>query len=115
MVSSSHMKVLKKAMHGSNDDDKVNESEEFECKHYLFGSFCFTGVSGSRVTPSLACLASYSLWYLPWLPFPTFFISLGISNVVLACPQYKLPVRGMRTPETGMKHIQFYSNNLLSE
>ena len=49
---------IKKPMEGSDDDDEVNKSEEFEDKHYNFeGSFCFTGISGSCVIPSLASSA----------------------------------------------------------
>ena len=58
MVYSSHMKLLSKVMQGrdDDDDDEVNESEEFNGKHYFVGSFCFTGDShcGSCVIPSLA-------------------------------------------------------------
>ena len=59
MVSSSHMKLLSKTMQGNDDDDEVNESEVFDGKHYFAGSFCFTGVSGSYVIPSLARSASH--------------------------------------------------------
>ena len=38
MVSSSHMTLLSKTMQGSNDDDEVNESEEFDGKHCFLGS-----------------------------------------------------------------------------
>ena len=47
---SNHMKLLSK---GSDDDNEVNKSEEFDPKHYFVGSFCLTGVSGSCVIPSL--------------------------------------------------------------
>ena len=54
MVSSSHMKLLSQTMQGSNNDNVVNESKEFDGAHYFVGSFCFTGVSGSCVIPSIA-------------------------------------------------------------
>ena len=84
MVSSNHMKLLSKTMQGicSNDVNEVKESEEFDSKHYFVRSFCFTGVSGSCVVPSLRRLASHLI-----------------------------PVRAMKTPETVMKHFQFYNNN----
>ena len=60
MVSSDHIKLLSKfRLHGSGDNNEVNKSEEFDGKHYFVGSFCFTGVSGSCVIPSLARSASY--------------------------------------------------------
>ena len=58
MVSSSHMKLLSQTMQGSNNDNVVNESKEFDGAHYFVGSFCFTGVSGSCMISSLACSAS---------------------------------------------------------
>ena len=53
-------------------------------KHYCLGefNFCFTGISGSCVIPSLAHSAS-PLIFVPATFFP-FSVSLGISNVVLA-------------------------------
>ena len=47
---SNNMKLLSK---GSDDDNEVNKFQEFDGKHYFVGSFCFTGVSGSCVIPSL--------------------------------------------------------------
>ena len=38
-----------KTMQDSDDNDEVNETEEFDDKHYFLGSFCFIGVSGSCV------------------------------------------------------------------
>ena len=46
------------------------------------GSFCFTGISGSCLIPSLVHLAS-PLLFVP-VTFLPFSVSLGISNVVLA-------------------------------
>ena len=112
MVSSNQMKLLSKTMQGGDDYNEVNESEEFDSKHYFVGRVCFTGVSGRCMIPSLAHSASNLI--CPGYLFP-FFVSLGISNIVLAYSQYKLPVRGMETPETGTKHFQFYINNLPSE
>ena len=86
MVSSNHIKLLSKIrLQGSGNDNEVNKSEEFDGKHYFVGSFCFTGVSGVSAIPSLARSASHVIpggicaGYL----FPLF-VSLGISNVVLA-------------------------------
>ena len=72
-------------LHSSGDDNKVNKSEEFDSKHYFVGSFCFTGVSGSCVISSLVRLASDVIpdGICPGYLFPLF-LSLGISNVVLA-------------------------------
>ena len=50
---------IKKTMEGSDDDNKVNKSEEFEGNHYYEGTFCFIGVSGSCMIPSLARSASH--------------------------------------------------------
>ena len=86
MASSNHIKLLSKIrLHGSGDDNEVNKSEEFDGKHYVVGSFCFTGVSGSCAIPSLArsVFACYSWWYLSSYLLPLF-VSLGIFNVVLA-------------------------------
>ena len=49
---SNNMKLLSK---GSDDDNEVNKSQEFDgkLKHYFVESFCFTGVSGSCVISSL--------------------------------------------------------------
>ena len=60
MVSSDHIKLLSKiTLHGSGDDNEVNKSKEFNGKHYFVGSFCFTGVSGGCMIPSLARSASH--------------------------------------------------------
>ena len=82
-----HIKLLSKIrLHGSGDDNEVNKSEEFDDKHYFVGSFCFTVVSGSCVIPSLVHLASHGIpgGICPGYLF-ALFVSLGISNVVLAC------------------------------
>ena len=86
MVSSNHIKLLSKIrLHGSSDDNEVNKSDEFDGKHYFVGSFCFTGVSGSCAIPSLSRSASHVIRgdICPGYLFPLF-VSLGISNVVLA-------------------------------
>ena len=86
MVSTNHIKLLSKIrMHGSGDDNEVNKSEKFDFKHNFVGNFCFTGVSGSCVIPSLARSASHVIpvGICPSYFFPLF-VSLGISNVVLA-------------------------------
>ena len=85
MVSSNHMRLLSKSMQGGDHNEEVNESEEFDGKHHFIGSFCFTGVSGSCVIPSLTQSASNLIPgdIFPGYHFP-FFISLGISNIVLA-------------------------------
>ena len=74
MASSSYMKLLSKTMQGSDDIDEVNESEEFDCKHYLVGSFCYTGVSGSCVILSLVRSASHLIpdGICPGYLFPLF-------------------------------------------
>ena len=75
MVFSNHIKLLSQIrLHGSGDDNKVNKPEEFDSKHYFIGSFCFTGVSGSCVIPSLFVFgfACYSWWYFSRLPFSPF-------------------------------------------
>ena len=79
MVSLSHVKLLSKTMQGSDDEDEVNKSEEFEGKHFFFGRLCFTGVSGSCMIPSLARSASQLIPgdICPGYLFP-FFFSLGI-------------------------------------
>ena len=46
MVSSNHMKLLSKTVQGSDDDNEVNKSKEFNGKHDFLGSFGFTRVSG---------------------------------------------------------------------
>ena len=86
MVSSSHMKLLLETTQGSDDDNEVNETEDFDGKHYFVGSFCFTVVNGSCVIPSLERSASHILFLVIFVPviFFPFFVSLGISNVVLA-------------------------------
>ena len=85
MVFSNHIKLLSKIrLHGSGDD-KVKKPEEFDGKHYFFGSFCFTAVSGSCAISSLANSTSHVIpgGICPGNLFPLF-VSLGISNVVLA-------------------------------
>ena len=73
MVFSNHIKLLSKIrLHGSGDDDKVNESEEFDGKHYFVRSFCFTGVSDSCMIPALACSALHVLFLVVFVPV-TFF------------------------------------------
>ena len=74
MVSSNHMKLLSKTMQGSDDDNEVNESEEFDGKHYFAGSFCFTGFNRSCVIPSLARSASHLIpaGICPGYLFPLF-------------------------------------------
>ena len=64
-------------------------------------------VIGGCVIPSLARSASHVIpgGVCPGYPFPLF-VPLGISNFILAYQKYELPVRGMKTPETGMKHFQ---------
>ena len=86
MVSSNLIKLLSKIrLHSSDDDNEVNESKEFNGKHYFVGSFCFTGVSCSCTIPSIARSTSHVIpgGICPGYLFPLF-VSLGISNVVLA-------------------------------
>ena len=86
MVASNPIKLLSKIrLHSSGDDNEVNKSEEFDGKHYFVGSFCLTGVSGSCAIPSLARSALHVIpgGICPGYLFPLF-VSLGISNVVLA-------------------------------
>ena len=86
MVSSNHIKLLSKIrLHGSGDDNEVNKSEKVNGKHYFIGSFCFTRVCGSCLIPSLASSSSHVIpgGICPGYLFPLF-VSLGISNVVLA-------------------------------
>ena len=47
------LKPYYQRLQGCDDDDEVNESEEFDGKHYFVESYGFTGVSGSCVIPSL--------------------------------------------------------------
>ena len=46
------MKLLSKTKEVGDDGDEVNESKEFDGKHYYVVSFCFTGVGGSCVIPT---------------------------------------------------------------
>ena len=78
------LKPYYQRLQGGDDDEEVNESEEFDGKHYFVESCCFTGVSGSGVIPSLTRSASHLIpgGICPGYLFP-FVVSLGISNVVL--------------------------------
>ena len=75
-------------MQGSDDNDEVNETEEFDDKRYFLGSFCFIGVSGSCVIifPPLCVRLriSFLAVFSPVIFFP-FFVSLGISNEQQRC------------------------------
>ena len=52
-----------------------------------------------------------------FLMFPTYGLLMGLRLAALRTAgaplqlNYHLAVRGIKTPETGMKHFQFYSNN----
>ena len=59
-------------MQGSDDNNKVNESKEYDSKHYFLRSFCYT-------VSVVAWFTSGGTVFVP----VTFFVSLGISNVVL--------------------------------